>query len=209
MKREPRRFRFESPPAWLLRSAFRVRTLLVLLVACNWGLAPSTFAAPPLVGEPFPISVELLHQIAPAVAHNPQRRNFLVVWQSGVGGGGPAGVGAGVISGGAILARTVSADSATTGPTIFVGDGTNPDVAFNEAADQFLVVWSATTGTEIRGVRINGDGEEASEPFTISGTRPDSELRPAVAFNNHGQYRDYLVVWEDGHDDILGVTTRW
>lgn len=181
-----------------------VRTSMILgilIVGLSW--APKVSAAP-LIGDPFPVAADPVHQLAPAVAHAPARHAFLVVWQTVGGDGG----GAGEISGGPIHARVVTEEGGL-GPIVFVGDGMTPDVAYNGAADQFLVVWSTTPDMEIHGRRLNGDGEPMGEAFPISGGRPDSELRPAVAFNGHPQYGDYLVVWEDGVDDLTGSMTRW
>ena len=85
----------------------------------------------------------------------------------------------------------------------------SPAVAYNPAADEYLVVWSGSDNTgamvegesEIFGQRINAStGEEVgANDFRISDLGPDGDTnfrtsRPAVAYNSNAD--EYLVVWQ-------------
>ncbi len=187
---------------------FRTRLILVLICSFATGRgATECHADPPLLGDPFAISAEPSFEGNPAAAHNPIRRRFLVVW---VGHGAAAAATTQGTSGdGEILVRAVGDDGEPLGEPIFLGNGKDPDVAFNSAADLFLVVWSAREGEEIQGRLVSGDGTAAEPTFLVSAGRPDGEMRPAVAFNNNSQHHDFLVVWEDGSGDFPGGMTRW
>ena len=82
-----------------------------------------------------------------------------------------------------------------------------PAVAFNSAANQFLVVWSAEYATdeefEIFGRLFDEQGNPVAGEFRISDMGPDGNTSfdaydPAVAFNPVAN--EYLVAW-DGDDD--------
>ena len=82
-----------------------------------------------------------------------------------------------------------------------------PAVAFNSAANQFLVVWSAEYATdgefEIFGRLFDEQGNPVAGEFRISEMGPDGNTSfgafdPVVAFNPVAN--EYLVAW-DGDDD--------
>ena len=91
-------------------------------------------------------------------------------------------------------------------------DARNPDVAYNPATNEYLVVWygdSNTSGTiegefEIWGRRINAStGQSVAPQFRISDMGPTANrsydaIDPVVAYNSTNN--NYLVVWrgEDG-----------
>jgi hypothetical protein len=74
------------------------------------------------------------------------------------------------------------------------------DIAYNVAADEYLVVWrrmfSAADG-DIRGARLRGDNGAVISPgeFAIN-SKPEDQQSPAVTTND--QHR-YLVVWQHAY----------
>jgi hypothetical protein len=73
----------------------------------------------------------------------------------------------------------------------------NPDVSYNLARNEYLVVWEKVTSLsnhDIWGVRITGNAVQlGGGPFGIAGW-PDSEEIPAVAACNMAN--QYLVTWQ-------------
>ncbi|MCX6033836.1 MAG: hypothetical protein NTV38_02495 [Chloroflexi bacterium] len=72
----------------------------------------------------------------------------------------------------------------------------DPDVSYNLARNEYLVVWDkwTTTGHDIWGVRITGNAVPlGGGPFVIAGW-PDNEMSPAVAACNVAD--QYLVTWQ-------------
>ena len=91
------------------------------------------------------------------------------------------------------------------------------DVAYNAAADEYLVVWAADDDTgplgdgefEVFGQRVDAatGAELGANDFRISDMGPDGDtnfdaLSPVVAYN--AARNEYLVVWE-GVDDLPGL----
>jgi hypothetical protein len=80
-------------------------------------------------------------------------------------------------------------------------DATEPAIAYNPAANEYLVVWQADGGAtedkfEIYGQRISASGAELGGDFQISETGGDATrdaTSPAVAYN--GTDNEYLVTW--------------
>ncbi len=119
---------------------------------------------------------------------------------------------------GAGLAAAVPASAATTplGTQVRVSvtgadgdaglDAFSPSAAYNPAADQYLVAWSADTGAgddEIFGRLLDGSGTPLGAQFRISDMGPDGDPDfdvqvPAVAYNT--RHDEYMVVWY-GDDD--------
>ncbi len=157
----------------------------------------------------------------PDVAYNSANDEYLVVWSGDHYTNGEF----------EIWARRVSADGTLPGSTARVSvmggtynpdyDATDPAVAYNSTANQYLIVWEGddTSGSlannefEIWGQRVDANlGGVGSNDFRISdvGTDGDADrdaLDPAVAYNSTNN--QYLVVWEgddieDGTYDVLG-----
>jgi hypothetical protein len=128
--------------------------------------------------------------LSPSVAYNSTRDNYLVVWY--VGWNGSDGV----------WARRVSAKGTRVGDQVRVGDGVgmDPVVAYDPAADGYLVVWwDRPTG--IWGRLLTGGGKGIGEAFAITGA---GGIEPAVAYNPAAE--EYLVVWTDQRDyDTRGL----
>ncbi len=92
----------------------------------------------------------------------------------------------------------------------------NPAVAYNPAADEYLVVWEGDDvldEREIYGQRVDAaDGSEIGSDFRLSDMGPEGNIdfdahSPEVAYNPAAN--EYLVVWEgddviDGESEIYG-----
>jgi hypothetical protein len=124
----------------------------------------------------------------PAVVFNPTENEYLVVWRDGASG---------------VFGQRLSATGTQVGANDFqVGDGNAPGqptaVAYNPAANEYLVVWK---DLEIVGQRLSAAGGElGADDFTISQTSgvSRSPFHPAVAY---GSARDeYLVAWDSDDD---------
>jgi len=97
-------------------------------------------------------------------------------------------------------------------------DDTEPMVAYNADANQYLVVWEdrrlgGYSVSDIYGRRVSGDGKRLGADFRISGlTWSSGGLLPVVAWN--AKAGEYLVVWSDRRNesasgyDIYGQEVR-
>lgn len=151
----------------------------------------------------------------PAVVWNGTANEYLVVWEDWREASTRLAD---------IYARRVSAGGAPIGSDIRVSGqgGTGNEmaaaVAWNESANQYLVVWEdgrrkATRGSDVWGRRLAGDGRPVGTDFRVSsGPAPADVLHPQVAWN--GARNEYLVVWEDWRNaatsgsDIYGRRLR-
>jgi hypothetical protein len=148
------------------------------------------------------------YEDAPAVAWNETANEYLVVWQDerNKGNRGPD-----------IYAQRVAADGKLMGfnRRISGAAGTGydeaPAVAWNQATNQYLVVWQdarnfAARGSDIYAQRVAADGKLVGFNRRISGrAATDSEVRPEVVWNRTAN--QYFVVWQDwrtGDSDIYG-----
>jgi len=141
----------------------------------------------------------------PAVAfgYNPLTGiyKYMVVWQtSSVGTEALQGIGR----------RPVSVDGTPLGSVSYIDPGPNhdfPDITFNVATTEYLVVWEAPgdssgSGIDIFGRRLDLDGVNQGIAISINSSVNDDK-RPAVTTNT--QHR-YLVVWQY---DYWGAGTDW
>jgi hypothetical protein len=140
------------------------------------------------VGNTFPIADGDVDEAYPSLAYNTHRRHYLAVWHNDRPGNDD------------IQARKISEDGNPIGGPFYVAAGPGaerrfPDVAYNPAADQYLVVWedyNHTSGeTTIRGQRLTGTGALLGGGFEIFSGSPSGT--PAVAYA--GASDKYLVVW--------------
>jgi hypothetical protein len=115
-----------------------------------------------------------------AIAYNPDRQEYLVVWQAAE-----------------IWGRRISSGGALLGPAFRISptsEGTSPDVAYSSATDEYLIVWE--TSLSVRGQRISDLGVlqgGAIDVATGSITATTSYDQPTVAY---GSVADrYLVAY--------------
>ena len=136
-------------------------------------------------------------QERPAIAYNATADEYLVVWQ-----------GFTATSKWDIYAQRLSADGTPTGEIIVISSAADtqasPDVAYNAAATEYLVVWhDRRSGQQwdIYGQRISGTGTPVGETLVVaSGSEDQGWPRVAVSPTNN----QYLVVWNEYH-----ATTKW
>lgn len=150
----------------------------------------------------------------PAVAYSPTANLYLVVWADTRDRS----------RGADIVGQRVTANGVRLGSNFRISDlaatgyQTDPAVAYNPAANQFLVVWedyrhcSPTDGTDIYGQRVRANGNLVGINFRVSDGGADDETNPAVAYNP--TTNQYLVVWDDRrefftrHIDVYGQRVR-
>jgi hypothetical protein len=135
---------------------------------------------------------------SPAVAYNPVANQHLVVWHDERNE---------ATRGADIYGRRVATNGARVGGDFRISgkNATNWEsaaaVAYDSAADSYLVAWQDgrngdARGTDIYGRRVAANGELLGGDFRISGKNATSEeYSPAVAYNPvSGQH---LAVWQD------------
>lgn len=181
----------------MFRKSLIWRVLLILGGALIlWGLQQAsaqgilkskllTTTSDPVIGYPFTISQAAIDEISPAVAYDPNRREYLVVWQN---------------------ARSVTDDIyaqriSEQGELLswfYVADGNSPQVAFNPKNNTYLVVYDkwVSTDYDVYARRLDFTGPLGSEiPIAIN--LNETEHSPAVSYNTHPSYDEFLVVWEN------------
>jgi hypothetical protein len=111
----------------------------------------------------------------------------------------------------------VRANFRISGPNAIKHEG-NPVVAWNEADNEYLVVWedgrnASTRGSDIYGRRVDADGARLGGDFRISGPKATwDDFNPVVAWNRTAN--EYLLVWTDTRNastrgaDIYGRRVR-
>ncbi|MBM3696789.1 MAG: hypothetical protein FJW79_12820, partial [Actinobacteria bacterium] len=135
----------------------------------------------------------------PAVAWNQASREYLVVWEDLRNEGAGKGYD--------IYGQRVGANGALIGSNLRitgVAHATSyaPAVAWNQAHNQYLVVWHdgrsyPTRGYDIYGQRVSAAGALLGGNFRVSGgSATGDDLHPAVSWNPANN--QYLVVWHDG-----------
>jgi hypothetical protein len=145
-------------------------------------------------------------RIQPAVAYDPVRDRYLVVWSVDFYGDG---------SDYDIVGRFFPWNGPDPLLQEFpVCDWTtsqfDPDVAFALTQDEFLVAWteSTTSGFRIGASRISADGSGSpTGPWTVSSGTEDRR-KPSVAYNLHRN--EYLLTWEmlNSSFDVWAVRLR-
>ena len=155
----------------------------------------------PLIGDDFPISTEIRNQSAPAIAYNPRADEVLVAWvdnrNNPNGGSGEDIYGQRVSSTGALIGEAFPISTAPYAQEA-------PDIAYNSAANEYLVVWTdrrftSPADADIYGQRVSAEGELLGSPFPIyDSISPSTQRNPKVAYNSVDD--EYLVVWKDGRN---------
>jgi len=103
----------------------------------------------------------------------------------------------------------IGSNSLLSGPGATAND-LSPAVAWNGWADEYLVVWAdarnePTRGADVYAQRVSAAGSPLGSNFRVVGTDATSEDRaPAVVWND--TTRQYMVVWEDGRNDLARGT---
>jgi hypothetical protein len=146
-----------------------------------------------LSGGNFPISQAADWQRSPKPAHNPDTNQYLVVWEEWRNATDD------------IYGQLVNANGALSGTEFVVSsaaqDQSNPDLVYNTASDQFLVVFDddrlVVGDYDIYGKFINGNGSLAGADFPISESA-DNQLLPVIAYNTRDD--QFLVVWRDSRN---------
>jgi hypothetical protein len=141
------------------------------------------------VGSDFAINLESPIQAHPAVAYNPERQEYLVVWYNDRSLNDD------------IYAQRVAWNGRLLGPRFAVAWGAGverryPDVTYNPSRKQYLVVWEEYDGSRvrIRGQRLTDTGQLVGPVIPISGGPALKNcFRPAAAYAVHQD--GYLVVW--------------
>ena len=124
----------------------------------------------------------------PRVAWNSFRNEYMVVWQTEGFLGQLLGIGRRRIGPGGGLLSNADFIYQVNFPA-------NPDIAYNPAADQFLVVWAqlGNSSIDIYGGRLNREGALQGSIFPIGDADNEQQL-PVVTTNEQDRY---LVVWQD------------
>ncbi len=164
-----------------------VATVLILLVIT----APGHSNAGSPVGRDFIIQGGEPDQISPAAAYNPVQNEYMVAWTNDRPGNDD------------IYARRLSANGSQIGEwfSIVAGSGferRNPDIGFNSAREEFLVVWEEEPSggfLRIHGIRISKSGQLIPPVIEIStGPALNNCQNPSVAYASTSD--TFLVVWE-------------
>lgn len=146
-----------------------------------------------LIGGPLVVAGGTDVQQTPAIAADPTRARFLVVWEQFPIGGSLS----------SIYARLVTADGPLTGSPITVTEGAHrrasPAVGYQPGADAFQVAWSEVLSEDNHDIyrrRLRPDGSLA-EPALAVTSLPGMEVSPALAVDHT---LGFLLAWDDGRD---------
>jgi hypothetical protein len=179
-----------------IRRTIQVGLALCLLLLSSL-MVITVQAADPLIGQPFLIDAGPGDRSYPAMAYNSQRNQFLVAYE--IGGGWYS-----------LALLTHLGNSAWDPPIVNLSYGARPALAYNSARDQYLLVWqeydTVSSVYKIRGLHLQNNGITAiGNAFDIATSTWELQ-QPAVAFNNHPYYEDYLVVWRQM---TVGLPSGW
>jgi hypothetical protein len=156
-------------------------------------------------GAPVLVSASLYDQLAPDVAYNAATGGYLVVWQDTVYVP-PLERGAATTTSPLefdIYARRLDSDGSVLGDPIAIStwqyDQVKPRLAYNDATDQFLIVWEDHhwgwgEARDIYAQRVNANGSLAGGNFAVSWEGTEFRLNPDVAYNPTAG--EFLAVWE-------------
>lgn len=125
----------------------------------------------------------------PEVAWNSFRNEYMVVWQTENSTSGQLlGIGR----------RRLNASGGFLSNADYITQANfpgNPDIAYNPATDQYMVVWAqvGTYAVDIYGGRLSREGALQGSVFPI-GEAANEQQFPAIATNEQNRF---LVVWQD------------
>ncbi len=145
----------------------------------------------------FPICQWNSSQWNPVVAYGRTSQEFLVTWTN-TPSGQPAYISAARIN--SLTGAVIDDFTVSSGAENRI----NPDVAYNLARNEYLVVWDRVgSNHDIYGLRLTGSGSTlGGGEFGIAGW-PDSEEVPTVAACHKGD--QYLVAWQS----LVGPPTNY
>ena len=149
---------------------------------------PTTVNAGVPIGERFVIRNDnALPEVNPAIAHNTQRQEYLVVWYNDRPGCDD------------IRAQRVSKNGSLVSGPFYIAAGCPderryPDVAYDSTHDQYLVVWEQ--GIDVKAKLISATGTGLTLEFTVAQgyVGLDSATNPHVAYSSTSD--QYLVIWQ-------------
>ena len=151
----------------------------------------------------------------PAVVHNPDLGEYLVVWSGDLDANEEVEIfGQRLSSSGTEIAPNDFRISDMGPPGVFSQAAYRPDVAYNATNDEYLVVWEGGDTfpeTEIFGQRLDAAGTEVgTNDFRVSEMGPAGNSQyygadPVIAHN--ALTNEYLVVWQ-GVDDTPPLANR-
>ncbi|MFQ6058523.1 MAG: hypothetical protein ACE5MB_06575, partial [Anaerolineae bacterium] len=157
-----------------------------------------------LIGDNFPICTEGSWQMTPAVAYSSLADEYLVVW-SDWRTSGPDIYGQRISSSGALLGDAFPISRAAN-------EQRSPAVAYNNLADEYLVVWQDHRSfsaadfeiyqapSEVYGQRVSSSGALLGGDFVLSAA-PGWLGTPVIAYGRSAN--GYLVAWASG-EGIMG-----
>jgi hypothetical protein len=177
-----------------MKTAFWFRNFLLLGASVILLATPVTTLAGDLIDGMLVISEGSEQEVSPSLAYNSQRYEYLAVWYNDRPGCDD------------VRAQRISAIGKIAGPPFYISAGCNPDrrypdVAYNSAHDQYLVVWEQqdiSSGYSIRGRRVSGDGQVLDTTdidIRSYGYNLYTPTKPAVAYASTSDR--YLVVWAE------------
>ena len=140
----------------------------------------------------------------PAVAYSPQSKRYLVVWQGdGLANDNEFEIFGQLVSDtGAVVGSDFRISNALDSANGNLSDTEFPDVAYNSAANQFLVTWDGDQGTvngqsEVWGQRVDPNGSALGSDFQISNAGTVGPTRIAILGNvvYNSRANEYLVAF--------------
>ncbi len=173
---------------WLLTS---IVVLSIMLVT----IAGAVHAGAPLGGGRFLIqNLAGVPETEAAVAYNPLRQEYLVVWRAAE-----------------IWGRRVSRQGMLLGSAFRVSpeeEGITPDVAYNSATDEYLIVWHNLLG--IRGQRISALGAHLGGVLNIVPGTPSFHYydQPAVAYASTSDRYRVVYRYPKASDSSSGIWSQ-
>ena len=145
-----------------------------------------------LLGDEIGLSVAASDQDTPALAYGTAQQEWLVVWEDRRDGA--------VMQ---IWGQFVGRDGRLVAPPRLIAaypGSAGPDVAYNPARDEFLVVWHVNLGSgyDILSQRVSAADRSLEGSIVQITTDPDLQDTPVVAYNDVDDV--YLVAWHDLRD---------
>jgi len=158
------------------------------------------------IGQRFPISPVSIsdeEEWFPSVAYNSNWHEYLVVWMRPDSPDQYNIYGQFVSHSGALIGSRFLIPA-------FVGRNGLPDVAYNPARNEYLVVFESRAGTSgpwgIHGMRLDGFGSPLGTQLTFAYSTMAGYFAPAVAYST--QSGEYLVVWNSSQSGKMGIEAR-